>query len=500
MKRSPLPIAIDRVEALWMVVAVTKANRRGPNNSRYLGGIDVFRKALAKVHPSLTVEQYTLRHSPARFSCTNGHSFTAVPYHLLQHKYGCRECSYKVRAAARRSKGEKAFRAIVAMEGKYEIIGKYKGSRQPIKMRCLTCEAEFEPHPNNMVNNHTGCPVCSAAEKHGSYSAHKKVEVAGKLFDLQGWEGLFLELANRDGSEDVANLISQKEAPFRLAYKIGKKKHWFYPDFKRPDGSVIEVKSFYTLLKSLAVNKAKAKSLSKAGIAVDFVVVTSLDKLVRLPRDWFTWKDGTLHAMSVKHEAKPMVILSVDPGSKNYAWSVVRIEAPAKFKLLEVGMLSNPITNLASVNFEREVAAFSDEIENLCLKHHVTHFAGERFMTRGFGGDQIELVSFMHGIVMAIMHSGRDKRKKLNHNLLLTAAEWKNSVNKNVLVLDEAYEHITPHILDSACIGAYAYYRLLGVPPFSFGKKNVTRMLTNMIDAQSHTKGRKKVRKQRAVS
>jgi hypothetical protein len=57
-----------------------------------------------------------------------------------------------------------AFRNRVAesFEGdQYEVVGEYRGANIPILMRHVACGHEWEVTPNNFVNGHTRCPVCS---------------------------------------------------------------------------------------------------------------------------------------------------------------------------------------------------------------------------------------------------------------------------------------------------------------------------------------------------
>ena len=41
-----------------------------------------------------------------------------------------------------------------------EVLGEYKTSKSPIRVRCRVCGHEWEPQPGNLLGG-SGCPVCS---------------------------------------------------------------------------------------------------------------------------------------------------------------------------------------------------------------------------------------------------------------------------------------------------------------------------------------------------
>jgi Holliday junction resolvasome RuvABC endonuclease subunit len=151
-----------------------------------------------------------------------------------------------------------------------------------------------------------------------------------------------------------------------------------------------------------------------------------------------------------------MIILSVDPGGKNFGYCIQKIisTSPLKYEILESGMLSNTLINLKD-NWTVEICAFEKEILNLIKKYKPTHFCAERYILRRVvtGGTTTEAISMMLGIIGLLL-------KKINCKLV-TAAIWKNAFARASYkeFLKEIYReekhNITPHQIDASLIGLY---------------------------------------------
>ena len=77
-----------------------------------------------------------------------------------------------------------AFRNRVAesFEGdQYEVLGTYEGANVPVRMRHIGCGHEWEVSPNNFLNGHTRCPVCS--KPRNSKYARKVAEALSGMLD-----------------------------------------------------------------------------------------------------------------------------------------------------------------------------------------------------------------------------------------------------------------------------------------------------------------------------
>lgn len=151
-------------------------------------------------------------------------------------------------------------------------------------------------------------------------------------------------------------------------------------------------------------------------------------------------------------------ILSMDPGTTNYAWSVMRvgiIKGKFRIKLIASGILQNPIREPLKVMEQAE--AYEEEI--LSIEDTYGPFDAiimERFQTRGLKGKTIESIGFMIGRMTACFDL-----------TLYTAATWKNAFNR-VNDLKDLYEDLkdqeqptkksrrfTIHELDCTLMGIY---------------------------------------------
>lgn len=133
-----------------------------------------------------------------------------------------------------------------------------------------------------------------------------------------------------------------------------------------------------------------------------------------------------------------------------------------EYELSSVKMLVNPVTSFTGDEFLRDLKLFRKELRTFTSKARPNYLIAERFMNRGsMRGATGELVSMMLGIMACTC-----KHKDL---AFITAAQWKNAINK-VISLDELYDRapFIPHAVDAICIGLYAGSRLCEVKPFTF--------------------------------
>lgn len=136
------------------------------------------------------------------------------------------------------------------------------------------------------------------------------------------------------------------------------------------------------------------------------------------------------------------MILCLDPGVKNFGWSLVSLEG----ELIEVGMLDTHINNLKDrIIFNSQVSDFIKEFK-IFREFDFKYIIYERFMLRfRTYGNTGEIVNMLLGIIF------RHFRKK--EVVSITAAAWKNFFKQNVLVMENEYLPI--HILDSISMGLY---------------------------------------------
>lgn len=160
-----------------------------------------------------------------------------------------------------------------------------------------------------------------------------------------------------------------------------------------------------------------------------------------------------------------------DPGSSNYGYGVV--EATIRrdlvhIDIIEAGMWQDVVTNLTDhavkppkskrrkrdptamiAPLSEQMEAFAAEWETVFTTYEIEHITCERFQTRGIKGKTIEAVSMMNGALL--MQAAR-------HFITfdcITAATWKNQVNRYLRLEDLYRLGLTPHTVDSCFIGIH---------------------------------------------
>lgn len=183
-----------------------------------------------------------------------------------------------------------------------------------------------------------------------------------------------------------------------------------------------------------------------------------------------------------------MNILGLDPGKVNFGYSLIQVEDDI-YTLKTLGCLKSPINDLKNDNFTPIYTRFVGEIKRLVKGD--TRIRMERFQSRGFGGDTIELVGVMIGTVKTLFPKAPFS--------LNTAAQWKHWVNKNEALqmltkniiargkrpstLDKLYvkmkPYCTPHEVDATLMAIFEFHTYLGIPPFQhFTRKDWSYFVT----------------------
>lgn len=152
-----------------------------------------------------------------------------------------------------------------------------------------------------------------------------------------------------------------------------------------------------------------------------------------------------------------MLIAGIDPGSRNFAITVIDDNK----KVIKTTLIQNAIRNLTNTPtkkepliFRQQVSRFLKEIRPYLID--LDYLLIERFQGRGLRGSQGEMVSVMIGLLVA------DCRKHKIKYTLLTASQWKNHFNRlyKEYNLNDLYEtakayKLKPHTIDSFLIACY---------------------------------------------
>lgn len=155
-------------------------------------------------------------------------------------------------------------------------------------------------------------------------------------------------------------------------------------------------------------------------------------------------------------------VLSLDPGTNSFAYSVLELNKSAKETTkpvyLKRGFILSTINDLRSgklLNAQR--TAFEQCLHALAVEFQITHVIAERYQSRGMGGATIEHVNIMLGVLLSL---------NLGHTRIMPASQWKNELRRRGIDLDGMYEankkEITPHEIDAGHIGWYGVDKAFG--------------------------------------
>lgn len=159
-------------------------------------------------------------------------------------------------------------------------------------------------------------------------------------------------------------------------------------------------------------------------------------------------------------------ILGLDPGTKNFAYSIIKVQpwitskgTTLKVGVVKTGLLQNTV--LDTKNARKQLATFLLEIE--CILDHpefkCSAIVVEQYQSRGHGTKLLELVNIMIG--------GLFTRFEYREFHFFSAAAWKTAI-KQKFDLDGEYKRITctAHEVDATYIAMYGAFRLLKLKPF----------------------------------
>jgi len=153
-----------------------------------------------------------------------------------------------------------------------------------------------------------------------------------------------------------------------------------------------------------------------------------------------------------------MKILSIDPGIRNFAFSIIS----DKQDVLLSGHLINTIQNINN-EMENEILLYKDAISTVLKKAKLKkddYIVIERYQSRGHKGTQIEIVNAMIGITGCLFE----------RLILIAPVVWKNYMKKKYGTNDMhkliKVDGLTPHMADSIGLGSYVMERRLNYENF----------------------------------
>lgn len=187
-----------------------------------------------------------------------------------------------------------------------------------------------------------------------------------------------------------------------------------------------------------------------------------------------------------------MVIIGLDPGTKNFGWCAIRFNSKT-FQPLGSGKIINTVQDINSV--QEQTLKFCEEILSLISKYKPSAIIVERFLNRGrFNGATGEYVSMMIGILSLLTRS--DIQENLQPSLkansfnmhIIHSGTWKTAINRKGKVknyLKQMYDYCLaePHELDAYLIGHYGYSIVSQSSPYSHLNKGISKKDIRALEA-----------------
>lgn len=442
--------------------------------------------------PSIRWADYKTHHAPIVFRCVvhTGVTWKATPYAMSKVRYGCPQCEKDGVSKQKRKTHFEFTKDLQKVSPTLKVLGRYRGSATPLKVRCLECLHVWRPRPGNLLNNKSGCPECYKNKPNPALTGpkHKVVSLGKRNVKVQGYEDRVIRkmLSTGVSPKDIS-VFSEGKIPV-IKYSVDGKEKSYWPDLKVKD-TLVEVKSTWTLFKFWKANVAKAKACVKQGHKLKVVVGTE-SKLAVLPENWFKLKEKEVQQILARKYVKSLRILAFDPGVTNFAWAFLEVTRPFDVKVVESGMFNNTV-KVFDDDLQISIQDFTSEMVDLFNRFKPEQFIMERFMARGMKGGTIELVNIMMGAFLSWLVERQFSFK--NRFKLIPASQWKNEWNRNS-DLDAFYKktNTVPHQVDAVGIGLYGAYYWFKDKPFENIKK-LERSLAKQINAtnQGHTIKRK---------
>ncbi len=153
-------------------------------------------------------------------------------------------------------------------------------------------------------------------------------------------------------------------------------------------------------------------------------------------------------------------LLGLDPGTNNFGFGVIETNK-SSFEILDAGTLNNTIKDLTTcVHTQYEL--YIEEISDIIKNYDIDFAIGERYQNRGFRrGSAGEGIGLMLGCVFPLVMNVT----------LITAAQWKNVINRKIPLEDLYKFSDTNHELDAIMVALYGNHYYTKTKPFEI--KNI---------------------------
>lgn len=160
------------------------------------------------------IDIYINARTPILHRCKEcGYEWNISPDNVL-HGYGCPRC-----AGVMKYTTDDFVQALLKVNDKIKVIGKYVNANTKIKCKCLIDNCEWDAIPRTLLKGH-GCPLCAGNKKkthdeyvHDVMIINSDIEVVGKYISA---DDAILHRCKKDGFEWFAkpnNILGGKGCP-----------------------------------------------------------------------------------------------------------------------------------------------------------------------------------------------------------------------------------------------------------------------------------------------
>lgn len=132
----------------------------------------------------IILSEYAGNEKPITCQCKQcGNVWTTLPKVLITNKSGCPACGIRKRAEKKRKSQDEFEKQLRAIQPSIMVIGKYIGTHEKVRCRCLIDGAEWDAIPANLLNNSAGCPTCSMSV--GEKALLNELDTLGVKYETQ---------------------------------------------------------------------------------------------------------------------------------------------------------------------------------------------------------------------------------------------------------------------------------------------------------------------------
>lgn len=128
---------------------------------------DDFKKIIENILPTVEIiGEYVKADLPIKCRCKIDNTVWESSPHSLIQGCGCPACG-KIKAANSRRKSQEQFiKEVARVNENIEVIGEYKGDKNPVCCRCKIHDEIWNPIASGLIYKNANCPICTKEKLH----------------------------------------------------------------------------------------------------------------------------------------------------------------------------------------------------------------------------------------------------------------------------------------------------------------------------------------------